>query len=172
MNYNKVATSLRRIAKQTLSQNDLAKSVIIQKAGIFYVFDQFTLQNVNNMWVVDGIQIDTHHEFHTSKSALAWCIAYIACRYELARRLRLLDHKIGSKQIDVELLIHRLENPELDNDSKAVTQHRLTEDIYSRQLHKEDLAILLKHAKYITIKGTYPNEPKRSYKTGKLKKSR
>jgi len=125
MNYNDVSKKVRKIAKKTLTQDDLAEQIIIQKGPML---------------------------FNTAKVALAWCIAHKVGRYELATKLRNLDSRVTAKQYDIDMITYMLDNNTQDSDARAILTARLVEDIDSRQSCKKQLAKSVESAKYIKLK--------------------
>ena len=167
MNYNDVSKSVRRIAKQTLSQDDLAHHVIIRKGNTYQAFNDYTIEETSFGWQVTSNVFDDMKVFNTAKVALAWCMAHKYCMYKLATAMELLDRRVATKQFDIDMMTVRLDNNVTDNDDRAILVARLMEDINSRQMCKKQLAKCVETAKYIKIKGTNSNELSRINKAGR-----
>ena len=170
MNYKRSGDTLRRIADKVLTQDDLAKQIIIQKGNTYQAFDQYLIEETDSGWHVISDNLPAPLLFNTSKVALAWCIAYKVNKSELASNLLWLDNLVAAKQNDIDVLTHILDNAEkLDN--RAILIARLMEDINSRQVYKKQLSICVRTAKYIKLKGTN-DELNRFNKTSRRKRSR
>ena len=169
-NYKRAGDNLQRIADKVLTQDDLAKQIIIQKGNTYQAFDQYLIKETEFGWHVISDSLPAPLLFNTSKVALAWCIAYKVNMLKLASNMLWLDNMVATKQIDIDILTHILDNDnELDNRTMLVA--RLMEDINSRQSYKEQLSKCVESAKYIKLKGTN-NAINRSYKTSKRNRSR
>ena len=169
-NYKRAGDSLRRIANKVLTQDDLAKQIIIQKGNTYQAFDTYVIAPTEHGWQVSSDDLSTPLFFNTAKIALAWCIAYKVHDCELASSILYLDNMVTTKQIDIDILTHILDNDsELDNKTMLVA--RLMEDINSRQKYKQELSFCLQTAKYIKLIGTN-NELNRFNKTSRRRRSR
>jgi len=167
MKYKQVSTSLRRIADKVLTQDDLAKRIIIQKGNTYRAFDKYTIEETQCGWTVSSETFDNPLVFNTAKVALAWCILSMAGRYATASHMEWLDQRVAAKQSDIDVLSNIIETAEpLVN--TAILLARLTEDINSRQVLKKQLAICVRTAKYIKLIGTN-NELNRFNKTSRRK---
>lgn len=170
MKYKQVSTSLRRIANKVLTQDDLAKRIIIQKGNTYKAFDRYTIEETPEGWTLSACTFDTPLLFNTAKVALAWCILDKAGQYSSASQMLYLDSRITIKQSDIDVLTYMLENADpLLN--RATLLARLSEDINNRQSYKKQLSNFVKQAKYIKLKGTN-NEFIRFNKTSRRKHSR
>jgi hypothetical protein len=165
MNYKDVSAKVRKIADKTLTQNDLAKNVIIKRGNKYQAYSEYHIQEMPTSWQVTTDFSDKIYEFNTAKTALAWCIAYKTGRYELAKTIETLDHRLSAKQVDIDILSYYLHKGVEDPDTQFIYQSRLSEDINSRQFYKKQLVKCLNSAKYIKIKGS-SHELNRFNKTG------
>jgi len=170
MRYNKFSSTIRKIARQVLTQDDLAKRIIIQKGNTYRAFDKYTIEETQEGWKVAGDTFDNLLFFNTAKIALAWCILDKSGRYTDTIRIEWLDSRVSAKQSDIDVLTYAFEHA-TQMDNRAILLARLTEDINSRQKYKKQLSLLCKTAKYIKLKGTN-NELNRSYKTSRRNRSR
>lgn len=169
-NYKRLGASLSRIADRVLTQDDLAKQIIIQKGNTYQAFDKYLIEETPFGWQVLSDTFDTPLLFNTAKVALAWCIAYNVGRAELAANMLWLDGRVAAKQFDIDILTNTLENADpLTN--RGILLARLSEDINSRQSYKKQLAKCLQTTKYIKLKGTN-NELSRFDKTSGRKRNR
>lgn len=169
-NYKEVSTTIRRISDKVLTQDDLAKKIIIQKGNTYRAFDRYTIEETSNGWTVSSDTEDNQLIFNTAKVALTWCILSAAGRYAIAHHVEWLDARVTAKQFDIDVLSNVIENAEpLVN--AAILLARLTEDINSRQVYKKQLALCVRTAKYIKLIGTN-DELKRINKTSGRKHSR
>ena len=172
MKYNDVSKSLRSIAEKTLSQDDLAQRVIIQKGSTYHAYGDYVIKETDFGWQVVSDKDELVKYFNTAKVALAWCIIHKVRKYGLAHLMEVLDRKVGAKQLDIDIMTHRLSNGLTETCNRATLLARLTEDINARQNYKKQLSKCVESAKYIKIKGTKPNELKRSNKTSRFHCSR
>jgi len=152
MNYKKVSKSLRKIADKTLTQDDLAQQIIIQKGTTYHVFRDYKIEETVFGWEISANMFDGIILFNTAKTALAWCIAHKHNKYDLIRNLEIYDKRVAAKQFDIDIVTHQLDNGVTDSDTRAVLTARLTEDINSRQTYKKQLAKCIETAKYIKLK--------------------
>jgi len=152
MNYNDVSKKVRKIAKKTLTQDDLAEQIIIQKGKAYHAYGKYVIEETPAGWQVTADMFSTPMLFNTAKVALAWCIAHKVGRYELATKLRNLDSRVTAKQYDIDMITYMLDNNTQDSDARAILTARLVEDIDSRQSCKKQLAKSVESAKYIKLK--------------------
>ncbi len=172
MNYNDVSKSVRRIAKKTLTQDDLEQQIIIQKGKTYQAFGSYLIEETQFGWQVTSDLFADPMLFNTAKVALAWCIAHKVKQYKLAAMLSHLDARVTEKQFDVDMLTNRLDNTVIDEADRAILMARLMEDINSRQMFKKQLAKCLKQAKYIKLIRNNLNEPSRLNKNSRRRNSR
>ena len=167
MNYKHVSTTLRRIANKVLTQDDLAKRIIIRRGNTYHAYDKYTIMETPDGWQVTT---DTLAPllFNTAKVALAWCILDKAGRYAIIKHMEWLDSRITAKQSDIDVTTFALDHAE-KIDNRAILLARLTEDINCRQMYKKQLGKCAETAKYIKLKGTN-NELNRPYKTSRRKR--
>ena len=166
MNYKEAQNTIKSIVNKTFDSN-LMQHLIVKKGNSFHIYDRFIMVSQDESWIVTSKRIDMTLEFHSAKSALAWCLAYMVQNYELANQLHLLDHRLIQKQMDINFLIHRLKT-KIPLDDMEIVQHKLTEDIARRQNFKRQLEKCVQTAKYIKIKGSSNYELNRFNKTNRL----
>ena len=165
-NYKRAGNNLQRIANKVLTQDDLSKQIIIQKGNTYQAFDQYVIEETEFGWHVISDTLPAPLLFNTSKVALAWCIAYKVDRLELSSNMLWLDNMIATKQIDIDILTHILDNDnEFDNRTMLVA--RLMEDINSRQTYKKQLSKCVNLAKQIHL-AKYKHGQQRRKKHRKL----
>lgn len=152
MNYKKVSKSLRKIADKTLTQDDLAEQIIIQKGKEYHAYGNYVLEETPAGWQVTSKMLSNVILFNTAKVALAWCIAHKVGQFKLATMLRHLDSRVTAKQYDIDMLTYMLDNSTQDSDARAILTARLVEDIDSRQSCKKQLAKCIESAKYIKLR--------------------
>jgi hypothetical protein len=172
MKYNDVSKSIRGIAEKTLTQNDLAHRVIIQKGKTYQAYNDYIIEETEFGWQVTIEEADDIKYFNTAKVALAWCIAHKVRKYGLAKTIEVLDSKVISKQLDVDILTQRLGGKLPENCDRATLLARLTEDIHARQDYKKQLSKCVESAKYIKITGSNSNELNRFNKPSKFRRGR
>ena len=158
MNEKKSFSTLKRIIKKT--NEELESQVIIRKNGGYQAYKEYSIIQNGLFWEVTTEFFDEVKQFNLAKSALSWCIAYKAGRYELANLIKVLDTRLAAKQTDIDILTERLKYP-VDEDIQLTMQCRLSEDIHSRQSYKRQLANCVNSTKYIKIKGSFNNELRR-----------
>jgi hypothetical protein len=170
-NYKKAGETLRRIADKVLTQNDLAKNIIIQRGSKYHAFGNYIIEEVEHGWQVTSSSFNEPLIFNTAKVALAWCIFYKTGRHGDAVQVHWLDGRVAAKQADIDALTNMLENGE-NLENRAVLLARLTEDISNRQSYKKQLGKCLEHAKYIKLNKGTNNELNRLNKTSRRNRGR
>lgn len=148
--FQQFSRTIRDITSKT--ESAIGHEVIIKKADGYRAYSEYDIVQVDEMWHVRTPFRDPL-KFYTTKSALGWCLAHKAGRWELAQFIHFLDNRLAAKQNDIEILTHRIKNCMGDEETRAIMQCRLSEDIHNRQTCKQQLSKCLETAKYIKIKG-------------------
>jgi len=170
MNYNKIRTSVRKLARAALTQDDLAQRIIIQRGNKYTVYRDYKLEEIAAGWKVSSHKFSETLLFTTSKVALAWCILTTVRRYAAAAHMLHLDNLVSAKQGNIDILMNALEKPD-GVPNRAILLARLTEDINSRQKYKKQIHFCVESAKYIKLIGTN-DEFIRANKASRRKRSR
>lgn len=154
MSYKEVSSKIRAIADKTLTQHDLSDNIIIRRGNEYRAFSEYHIIEMPNYWQVTVDFSDIVRIFGAAKSALAWCIAYKAHKFELAQNISYLDNRLSAKQLDIDFSLGRLKQNLVSPEFEPILQSRLSEDINSRQYYKKQLLKSIQTAKYIKIKGS------------------
>jgi len=137
--------------------------------GIYEVFGKYQIVPMRPVYEVFCSATDVGR-FHSTKSALSWCIADKHCAYNLARELLEIDNKLHSLTQDIAsraAVGDRSNNVEL----KEVIETKLASKIIHKKRLENELSKCVNWAKYIQQRG-FENETARTGRNQPNKASR
>lgn len=77
--------------------------IIAEKDGTYILFGKYRITPIDGSFEVTIFHTDTVHEFMNIKNAVAWCTFYNVKKYHEARRIKELDLKLSSMEIDISI---------------------------------------------------------------------
>lgn len=126
-------------------------NIIMQHDGVYYLFGQFEIRNVDQLYRVIKHH-DVQGDFYNLSSAVSWCIAEKLRNYRLSRDIEHLDQVQGRLRTDLEVSERLLEKSR-DADYREVVKLKITA---KKQVLKDTQSRLSKCvtiAKYFQTKG-------------------